>query len=128
MNDKHIVYDPELMWIPTCTFVPINVDIMRPTTPFPGQLFTGQKYQSVFNAMLIKMFNEELLNLTSNERLIEEVYESLKYDFPDRERLKEILIEDIPKGTFMNEDVIEKLKNDIMDGAYAKLTNWIRSG
>lgn len=94
--------------------------IERPKAPFPGQMMQNQKPQHVFEEILTNLFDTMLLNEVASNNLIELMFDQIRRDFPDANKLRDILYRDIPVNTVVDRETVINLKNDIMNNAYSK--------
>lgn len=118
---KHLLftYDPELMDLPTETFIASNVHIIRPKTPFPGQTMSNQMHVHEFDNFVCRTMGKLLLNRRSTDELKQTMFDILKPEFPNINRLTDILHEHMQKNMFLSNDVLNFLRLDLIKNAYS---------
>lgn len=95
--------------------------IERPATPFPGQMFHGQKQQHDFNDYLIELFNATIKYKTLTYFDIDNIYNILKFDFNDVSVLGSILHKHLTPGLYVTVDIVDTLRQELMFNAYTKI-------
>lgn len=92
--------------------------IIRPITPFPGQIFSGQLKPHELESLMESYMNIHLLHKTSSIALITQTFNDLSEYVPHKCNLFNILNINIPEGTFIKSTHIKRIINETLKNSY----------
>lgn len=118
---KHLLftYDPNEMDLPPETYITSNINIQRPKTPFPGQTMSNQMHVHEFDNFVSETCEKLLLNKYANEELRQTMYKLIEPEFPNGEKLNDILHEHMSNNMFLSNDVLNFMRLDLIKNAYS---------
>lgn len=96
-------------------------EFVRPIAPFPGQMFSGQKYQEVFNRDLMNLFNTKYLNKYVTPETYSSMIDHIRKDIPNEKLILELIRDHLRVNDFMSQVVLDRLRLDIIKHSYAKI-------
>ena len=115
MNNPFLKDVPESVWDHRYIY------IERPKTPFPGQLFEGQRRPSALDADMCLLMNTDMIDRFANRDVRVKLWNCVKEEWNNNNgKLMEIIERWIPDGTLMSNDVLNNLRIDILENSYAK--------